>query len=532
MNPDLIMHHGTVVTMDNDFHIFEAVAVKDGKIAAIGSDEEIIALKSDHTDVIDLEGRTVLPGFIDAHQHMVNFGFNLLNVNCRLSSIAEVVEAIKERANNSHADEWIIGWGFDEANFSEQRKMDKRDFEGIPNPIYIMRYCHHAAVVNEAALKLAGITNETSVNNGIIEKDESGDVTGVLVEAAKGLVEEIMPPYTKDQMKEAVKLANDQYIKEGITSVHEAGLGFFSDAFKEFGVLKEMKEEGTLNVRMYLMVLEEYFKEFLKETACYQWDERLKLGPMKLFADGTLSGKTAAVLSDFKNSPGERGMLLHTFEKLKNMVEVAHKKGHQVSIHAIGDRTITQVLDVYEELYSEYPQDNLRHRVEHATVTNPDILARMKSLGVIPVPQPSLVYFSGDVYQETLDEPAVHNVFANKNFIDFDLKPAGSSDCPIIPPSPLLGIAASMDRTTVNNTVFIPDQRVTLQEALRMYTIYAAYSSFEEHSKGTLEKGKLADMTVLPPNFMNYKPQEIKKAEVEMTLIGGKVVYNRNLVGV
>ena len=209
MKPDLILHHGTVVTMDRDFRLAEAVAVKNGKIMATGTNEEVLQNKGPETKVIDLGGKTVTPGFIDAHQHMVNFGYNLANVNCRKSSIEEVVSAIRERAASSQPDEWIIGWGFDEAGFKEGRNLHKKDFEGIPNPVYIMRYCHHAAVVNERALNLAGITNETTVNNGIIEKDESGNVTGVLVEQAKRLVEEIMPPFTKELTKKAVKLADD-----------------------------------------------------------------------------------------------------------------------------------------------------------------------------------------------------------------------------------------------------------------------------------------------------------------------------------
>ncbi len=527
MNADLILHHGTVITMDQNFQLAEAVAVKDGKILATGSNDDILQYSTSQTKIIDLEGKTVTPGFIDAHQHMINLGFNLANVNCRKASIEEVVSAIKKRAEASRPDEWIIGWGYDEAGFKENRNLHKGDFEGIPNPVYIMRYCHHAAVVNEKALELAGITNETTVINGIIEKDDSGNVTGVLVEQGKSLVENVMPPYTKEQMKNAVKLANDEYIKDGITSVHEAGLGFFSDAFKEFDVLKEMKKEGTLNVRMYVMVLQEVFEEFLEAYSSYEWDDHIKMGSMKFFGDGTLSGKTAAVSQDFKNSPGEKGMLLYSYEDLLERAKIAHSQNKQIAVHAIGDRTINQVLDVYEKLYEDDPKPNLRHRIEHSTVSDETILARMNKLGAIPVPQPPLVYFAGDVYMENLNEPAVQNVFANKNFIDAGLKPAGSSDCPIIPSSPLLGIAVAMDRMTINNRVFIPDQRVSLREALSMYTINAAYASFEEDLKGSLEEGKLADMVILPEGFLHFTPEEIKGTEIEMTIIGGEVVYSK-----
>lgn len=530
MSPDLIMHHGTIVTMDKNDRICEAIAVKEGEITAVGSNEEILAQKSRKTRFIDLEGKTLLPGFIDAHQHMFIFGFNLLYVDCRLPSIEAVVAAVKEKAEESGPDDWIIGWGYDEDMFKEKRKLHKSDFEGIEQPVFITRYCAHAASVNERALNMANITRHTAIQNGIIEKDEQGEPTGVLVEQAKSLVEKVMPDYTKEQMKEAIKLANNYYIKDGLTSVHEAGMGFFTDTFKEYEVLQEVNKEGNLDVRMYLMVLGDFFDEFMQDKeVSSRKDAKLRIGSMKLFGDGTLSGKTAAVSQDFKGSPGERGMLILTDEELEQRVTAAHKTGHQVAIHAIGDRTINQVLDVYEKVQTAYPKNHLRHRIEHSTITDERILMRMKKLGVIPVPQPALVYFSGDVYQKNLHEPAVHHVFANKDFIDYDLKPAGSSDCPIIPASPLLGIAVAMDRTTVSGHTFIPDQRVTLQEALRMYTIYAAHAAFEEDIKGSLEAGKVADMVVLPPGFMEFSSDEIKNTEVEVTIIGGEIVYQKTV---
>lgn len=529
MKPDLILHDGTVVTMDDKNNVFEAIAVKNGRIAAVGSNEEILKLGSTDTKMVNLDGKTVLPGFIDAHQHMFSFGFNLLYVDCRTSSIEEMVSAIKERAKASRPDDWIIGRGYSESYFKEKRKPTKWDFDGIDHPIFITRYCCHEAVVNEKALNIAGIRNNSIVVNGIIEKNDQGETTGVLVENAKGLVEKVMPTYTKQQMKEAIKLANEHYVKDGITSVHEAGLGFFTNAFEEFDVLQEMSEEGTLDVRMYLMILGESFDEFIKERASMEWNEKLTLGPLKLFTDGTLGGKTAAVTKDFKGSPGEKGMLLYSFKELEKLVANAHKQDKQVSIHAIGDRAINLVLDVYEKVQSDYPRVDNRHRIEHSTVTNHKILARMRQLGVIPVPQPALVHIMGDMYAETLDVPEANNVFANKNFIDYDLKPAGSSDCPVIPSSPLLGISSAMSRKTISNNVLAPEQRLTLYEALSMYTINAARASFEEDIKGTLEVGKLADMTILPSGFLKFSAQEIKDAEVEMTMIEGEIVFNKAL---
>lgn len=529
MNPHLVLHNAEIVTMDESNSIFDAIAVTNGKITSIGTNEEILRLAGSDTTVIDLEGKTVVPGFIDAHQHMFHYGFNLLYVDCRLSSIEEMVSAIKERARNSEPHEWVIGWGYDEANFKEQRKPNKRDFEGIENPVYISRYCGHAAAVNEKALSLAGITEGTTVKNGIIEKDAKGEITGILVEHAKDLVREVMPARTVSQRKEAVKLANEAYLKDGITSVHEAGIGLSDDALIQFDVLKEMDEAGELDVRLYVMIYEEAFDHFLQRYSLDEYrSDRINIGTLKLFADGTLSGKTAAASRDFRNSPGNKGMLLHTFDELEAKVLKAHERGLQVSIHAIGDRAVKQVLDVYEKVLTDHPRDDHRHRIEHATMTDEALLQRMKALGVIPVPQPLFVHLNGDVYMDNLDSPAKDYVIVNKKFVDYGLRPAGSSDCPVVPSSPLLGIYSAMSRETIRGNVIQPEERLSLHEALRMYTVNAARAAFEENVKGTLEEGKLADMVVLPPHFLQFSPEQIKNTEVEMTIVSGEIAYSKN----
>lgn len=514
--------------MDDSDSVHEAIAIQNGRISALGSSEEILRLKSETTKLVNLNNKTVLPGFIDAHQHLFPLGFNLTYVDCRLNSIEEVVEAIEKAAEQSKTEsEWIIGWGFDESLYKEKRKLNKWDFSHVENPVYITRYCHHEAVINEVAIQKANITNETVVDNGIIEKNDQNEITGLLIEKAMLLVEKELPPYTEENMTKALQLAIQKNLENGITAVHDAGLGFLIDPYKEYKVIKKLDDQGMLHLQIYLMVLAEYFNEFLEEME-HQETNNVKFGPMKLFLDGTLSGKTAAVVNPYKNSD-DRGMLLYTDEELKRYVKFAHDKGKQVAVHAIGDRAVEQILSIYETVNNENPREDVRHRIEHTTLSNEKILSRMKEMKIIPVPQPALIHTAGDAYVENLEEEFIDNIFSIRQFISNGLMPAGSSDSPVIDCSPFLGIYAAMTRETVNGQVVGEKEKITLKSALKMYTINAAHASFSEQEKGTIEVGKCADLVVLPEAFMNFTAEEIKQTEVEMTVVNGQVVYENKI---
>ena len=295
MSADKIYYNGEIYACDHEENIYEAVAIKDGKILSAGANEQIKSLSNSGTIHINLEGKTVIPGFIDAHMHIFSLGFNLSNINCQMDSIEQVIKAVEEKAKEAeNKDEWIIGWGFDESNYKEKRKLNKWDFESIENPVYITRYCLHEAVCNERVLKEAGITASTSIENGVVDRNEHGEATGLLIENAKIYAEKILPVRTKEKMLEAIKLANDYIVSRGITSIHDAGLGFFEDPFKEMEVLCESIQNKGLDVRMYVMVLAEYFSGFMNRYKEFS-SERLSIGAMKLFADGTLSGRNAAL---------------------------------------------------------------------------------------------------------------------------------------------------------------------------------------------------------------------------------------------
>ncbi|GAA0433737.1 amidohydrolase [Lentibacillus halophilus] len=527
MEAETILQNGVIVSMDDDHHYFKAIAIKNGRIIALGDNSDVQQYTGKDTKVIDLEGKTVVPGLIDAHQHMFSTGFNLQNVDCRVTSIKEMVERVKERAQFCDPEEWIIGWGFDESSLTEKRLPTKDDFVDINNPIFISRYCLHAAVVNDTALKTAGVTKESTVDTGELKKDNNGELTGVLKEEAMDLVTAKMPPYSTEQMKQALRLADKYYVQHGITAVHEAGFGFITGSFKEYTVFNDMVENQSLNVRMNGMILNRFYKNArdmnLKPGS---GSHRLKIGPIKMFADGTISGMTASVTKAYRDNNGY-GQLVHSYEDLARSVLEVHKAGWQIAIHAIGDHAVKQVLDAYENALEKFPRSDCRHRIEHASIANKNLLQRMSRLGIISVPQPSLIHLAGDVYMENLQDDVINHVFAINSFCKYGLTPAGSSDSPATPCSPMLGIYTAVSRETKNGKCFIPEERVSLYEALKMYTKHAAYASFEETEKGTLEVGKLGDLTILPKGFLNFSPQQIKNTEIDMTIIGGEIIYEK-----
>lgn len=523
-DPDTIYFNGDIHTLDAIDSVHEAVAIKGQTILAVGSDDSMLRLKTKETNLIDLKGKTVLPGFIDAHIHLFSLGFNLSYVNCHRNSIEEVVQAIQQRAKATKCeDEWIIGWGFDESIYKEGRKLSKWDLQDIKNPVYITRYCLHEAVINEVALSKLNITEDTFVHGGLIERTETGEATGLLVEKATHIVENVLPPHTYEQMREAIELANQYLLERGITSIHDAGLGFLMDPNQEFAVLKDMSDLGSIQVKMYVMVLAEYYQEIVNKYAHLE-TEQLKMGALKLFADGTLSGKTAALFEPYSDT-NEKGMLHYTNEALQEKMKIAYDLKKQVAIHAIGDRAINQAVQLFETFQQAYPDRDHRPRIEHTTISNDNIRVRMEKLGAIPVMQPTLVYMAGDTYY--LDKKRLDNVFAVKSFIDHGVSPVASSDSPVVDCSPFLGMYALMRRETKNGKKIGKNQIVDLKTAIAMYTKNAAYAAFEEETKGSIEVGKDADFVVLPASFIHFSAEEVKQTHVEMTIVNGNIVYQK-----
>jgi len=482
MAPDLVLYNGEILSMDNKDTIAEAVAIKDGKIVQLGSFSNMKNLIHDQTTVIDLHGKTVLPGFIDAHQHIFQTGYNLMHVDCSKSSIQEIVSAIEEAAEEKDENEWIIGWGLNEANIAEKRLPNADDLSHIPNPVYITRFCLHTAVVNDKALSIAGINQETpDPEGGEILRNGDGSVKGILRETAMDLVKKYLPPYSIPSLKEAVTFASNHYIENGITHVHEAGLGFLTGTMNELRALIEMSLDGTLDIRINGMILDSYFEEAKQLGLLTGFgNSRLKIGAIKMFADGTLSGQTAAVNETYTNSENNKGILIYSPDELSAKITAAHKSGFQVAVHGIGDRAIGHILSAYEKALELYPREDHRHRIEHCGIVNEHIVNRLKKSNIVTVPHPGIVHFAGDTYKNVLNEEVIKGLYALRTLLDAGILVAGSSDSPVIPCSPLIGMYTAMSRESVKGDKIVPQEGISLYEAVKMYTIHAAKAAFSE----------------------------------------------------
>jgi predicted amidohydrolase YtcJ len=528
LRADLVLMNGKIITVDKENSIEEAVAVKDGRIEAIGNDTEIRQFIGKRTLVIDLAGRAVLPGFNDAHNHLVEFGLNLAELDCRtppVASIEEIVQLVRDRAAKVAPGTWIKGWGYDHTRLKERRHPSRTDLDRAApdNPVIVKRTDGHMCVANSLALEKAGITKDTPDPPGghIVKDPQTREPTGLLQETAQDLVKEKIPPPTLDQIKEGIRLACRTYLAEGITSAQEAGVGP-----EEIRAFIEMQKSGDLPIKVYMMLKAEYLKDILK-LGIYSGfgNDRLKIGPIKIFMDGSMGGRTAALYSPYESDPSAYGILRQTQEQLDEQVKASHDAGFQVAIHAIGDRAIDVTINAIERALKENPRENHRHRIEHCGLATPELRKRIKELGIVAVPQPPFIYALGDSFKANLGVQRMGSTYPFRSFIDEGVLTAAGSDRPVVVGAPLVGIWSAVNRQTASGDTLSPEQRISAFEAIRLYTINGAYASFEEDKKGSIEPGKAADLVVVSSSPLDVPPSRIRDLKVEITIVDGKVMY-------
>jgi len=540
MDPDhgvrkLALIHGNVITMDDTRPRAQAVLAIGDRIFRVGSDEEIEGLIDGETEVMDLEGRTLIPGFIDCHAHPIGYGQSLMSVNCGtppLRSIGEMVESIREEAAKRAEGEWIVGNGYDDFKLSERRHPSRWDLDSAApnNPVIVNRLCGHISVVNTTALKLAGITVDTAdPDGGRIDRDpETGEPTGVLRGSARDPIWKVIPLPGPEQLRRAVNLAARDFLSRGVTSVSDAGV---EDGLSVRAYRAAIDEDGA-RTRVNLMMSAGLLGELAKLGLSTGFgDERLRIGAIKIVADGSSSGRTAALSEPYLDTPGNTGIMYLSQEELDKEVLAAHRAGFQVGVHAIGDRAISAVLDSYEAALKELPKSDHRLRIEHCGICTPSIISRIRRLGVVPVPQPIFLYGEGESYRAGLGEDRVKWAYPLKSFLEGGIVTPMSSDCPATSGaeliSPLLGICVAVTRRTDAGRDLGPGQRIGVGDALRCYTLNSAYATFEEGAKGSIEAGKLADFAVLSDDPLSVEAEKIKDIGVEMTVVGGEVAYKR-----
>jgi predicted amidohydrolase YtcJ len=506
----------------------DAIAARGDTIAAVGSSAEVKKAAGEGARVIDAHGAMVVPGFNDSHVHFIDGGFRLSSVQLRdAKTPEEFISRIKAYAATVKPGTWIMGGDWDHTPWGgELPRRDWIDSVTPNNPVWVQRLDGHMGLANSAALRAAGVTKATKdIEGGTIVRDASGEPTGILKDNAMSLLDNAVPELTPELADRALDTAMKYVAARGVTSVQNMG------SWSDLAIFERAKKEGRLITRLYAVVPLATW-ERLRDTVAARGngDEWVRIGGLKGFVDGSLGSHTAAMLEPFTDAPNDTGLLVNTPGDLYAWTSGADKAGLQVMVHAIGDRAIRLQLDIYERVEREDGTRDRRFRIEHAQHPAPSDIARFAKLNVIASMQPYHAIDDGRWADAVIGPERAKTTYAFRSLLDAKARLAFGSDWFVAPPTPLEGIYAAATRRTLDDKHpggWVPEQKITVEEALRAYTSGSAYASFEENRKGTLERGKLADFAIIDRDITRIPPEEIRDARVLMTVVGGKVVYER-----
>jgi len=517
---NIILFNSNVITLNPKQPKAEAILLQNGKILAVGSNKEILKHKSDSTKLIDCKHHTVVPGLVDCHVHMLEFGFFLQEVNLRnTKSIKEMQRKIREHADRNPQLNWMLGGRWDQEKFAEKRCPTRWDLdEAISDkPVFLNRVCGHLSVANSRALQMARITKKTKIKGGKVDLDSAtGEPNGVLRDNARDLVWKVVPKPSKETIENACRLACNKAVEAGLTGVH-----WLVSSAEEVRILQRLCTEGKLPLRVYLGIPVEHLEELVSLGLLPGFgNDMLKVGFIKILADGSLGARTAALNKAYSDDHKTRGLMLYTRKKLNQMIMKAHSAGLQLGVHAIGDRAVENVLDAYRKALKKVPRRNHRHRIEHCSILNPKLIDDMKRLGLVASVQPHFV-ISDFWTVDRIGSERARWAYPFRTLLRKDVVVASGSDCPVEQISPILGIWAAVARKDKAQEV------LGVEEALKTYTMNAAYASFDEKKKGTIEPGKLADLTILSDDPMGVPADKIRNLAVEMVIVDCKVVYSK-----
>jgi len=544
---DLVLKNGFIATVDPNIGNVTAMAINDYLITATGDDQKIDEFIGPNTEVIDLDGRFVMPGFIEGHGHFMSLGRSkqILDLN-DVGGWEEIVSKVAVEVDKSKPGEWIFGRGWHQDKWSS---LPDNAIDGVPindtlskvspqNPVVLGHASGHAAFWNDAALEIAGVDEDTpDPDGGTIVRDLTGKATGLMRETAQRLISKarneyegrLTPQETELDNRERAKMAADEALKYGVTSFHDAGASFETIDF-----FKQLESEGELGIRLYVMVRRE--SNEIMDAALPQYkmlpegNDFLTVRSIKRQIDGALGAHGAWLLEPYLDLPETTGLVLETVEDITGTAEVAVKHGFQVNTHAIGDRANREVLDIYEGVWKELGVDgkDLRWRIEHAQHIHPDDIPRFGELGVIASVQAVHGTSDGPWIPSRLgDERAKDTSQPWRTLFETGAIITNGTDVPVERIDPIASYYSSVTRRMNNGDAFYPEHIMTRQEALETYTINGAYSAFEEDIKGSLTPGKYADFIVLSKNLLTVDYEEIPSAEVEMTFVGGELKYKK-----
>ncbi|MFB0558171.1 MAG: amidohydrolase [Candidatus Bathyarchaeia archaeon] len=540
LGEDLVLLNGKVVTVDPFDTIAEAVAVRDGRFLNVGTTEEIKRLTGSRTKIIDLKGKTVLPGFIDSHEHCIRKGMRGDWVDCMsppMASINELVEALTAKASEKVEGEWVVGYGFDETKLKDRRWPTRYDLDkaSSKHPIYLGRAGGHNAVANSMALEIAGITKDTPQPPGAnVEKDETGEPTGRLDEiAAMNMVRDKIPTPSPEEsveiMVENWPRVEEELLSWGLTTIHEAHI-----KAPEALAYQELLKKGKLRLRVGLMLdgmapYKGYATSDLARQGIrtgFGWDDKLYVIGVKIGVDGAMGSLTASLTEPYANDPENYGINRVTQEELTEETVRLHQAGNRACIHAIGDWAIDIALNAIEEAVKSKEWEDHRHRIEHAGYVRPDQLERMARLGVAVSASIGFCHPIGDSHIGALGEERLVGYYPMHSFKDHGIVAGGNSDG-FGKNWAITGIHGCVTRKSSTGRLLAKKQAIPMMEAIKTYTIKGAYLEGKEDEKGSIEPGKLADMVVMDRDILMADPEEIIETKALMTIVGGEVVYER-----
>lgn len=528
---DLVIENARVWTVDPSRPEAEAIAVRGDRIAAVGTSAEMRALAGATTRIIDARGRFIMPGFNDAHLHLMTGGMQLDSVDLRdAASPEEFARRIGERVAVTPRGEWITGGDWDEQRWQQPAPPTKELVDRLTpgTPVFVNRYDEHMALANSTALRLAGITAATpDPPGGVIVRDAQGNPTGVLKDAAMAAVYKVMPTLTRERRERALQRALDHMASLGVTSVQDMGPG--RDDIELYAALAG---RGDLKARIRAVPpAMRLVAELSSGRRAHPASAVLRVSGAKTFADGSLGSTTAFFFQPYTDDPGSRGLLadeMQPVEGMRSRLVTIDKAGEQLCVHAIGDQAISMVLDLFEDVERANGARDRRPRIEHSQHLAPKDLARYARLGVLASVQPYHAIDDGKWAEKRIGPERAKTTYAFRAFLDHKVRLAFGTDWPVAPLNPMLTLYAAVTRATLDGKRpggWVPDQKVTVAEAIEAYTAGAAWAEFQEKEKGSLAAGKLADLVMLSGDPFKVAPEALRDVKAMMTVMGGKVVY-------
>lgn len=536
-----IYHNGKVFTVSDG--VKEAFVVEDRKFIYVGSNEKALSYKEDGSEVIDLEGQFVTAGFNDSHMHVLGYGYSLKMVKLaeRTNSLEDLKNALREFIDSRELreNEWISGRGWNHDYFTDVNRFPTRyDLDEVSTeyPICIIRACGHTCVANSKALELAGIKKDTpQVEGGAFDVDESGEPLGIFRENALGLIYDQIPSPDKEGLKRMIYEACKSLNTYGVTSAQTDDFIVFPQVNYQMVIdaYEELEKEGKLTVKIYeqaQLVDKEELDEFIqKGYKTGVGSDYFKIGPLKLLGDGSLGARTAYLSQPYNDDETTSGIAIYTQAQFDEMIENAHKNGMQVAIHAIGDKIMSMIVEAIEKALEKYPREDHRHGIVHCQITTEELLNKFKELNLHAYIQSIFLDYDINIIEQRIGKERAKSTYNFKTFVNNKTSASNGSDCPVELPNVLNGVQCSVTRKTLDGKgPFLPEQALSVKEAIASFTTMGAYASFEENTKGSIECGKVADFVVLDKNILEVNEENIKDINIVSTYVDGKSVYSCN----